>query len=257
MTAPRIGRRILHYGAISSTMDEANRLADRGEPEGTVVVATEQTAGRGRAGRVWTAPPGSALLCSVLLRPAVAPDRLPVLSLVVGSAAAEAITRTTGLAGRLKWPNDLWLGSEDPGRKVGGILLTSRMGGAGVDHAVTGIGINVTAELADLPPGATSLTAELGRDVSIETLLRHLIDRLNDAYETFLGSGGHPSLDAWRERAALLDQAVTVSDGDVRHTGRFVGIDDDGRLLIEEESGNVRRIVAGELTRGPHSLPGR
>ena len=257
MTAPRLGRRLLRYGALSSTMDEANRLAGLGEPEGTVVVATEQTAGRGRAGRVWTAPPESALLCSVLLRPAVAPDRLPVLSLVIGAAAAEAITLTTGLACRLKWPNDLWLGSEDPGHKVGGILLTSRLDGAGVDHAVAGIGINVTARPADLPPGATSLAAELGRDVSIEALLRHLIDRLNDAYEAFLSSGGHPSLDAWRERAALLDQLVTVSDGDQHHTGRFVGIDDDGRLLLEEESGNVRRIVAGELTRGPRSLPGR
>lgn len=256
MTPPRIGRRLLRYGVIGSTMDEATRLAELGEAEGTIVVASEQTAGRGRADRPWIAPADSALLCSVLLRPGVPPDRLAVLSLVIGAAAAEAIEQTAGLWCRPKWPNDLWLGSEDPGRKVGGVLLTSRLGRDGVDYAVAGIGVNVTARPTELPPGATSLSAELGRAVATETLLRRLIDQLNDAYDAFLGSGGRPSLDVWRRRAALIGDEVAVIDGDQHQTGRFVGIDEDGRLLLQAESGTIRSIVAGELTRGPRSLRG-
>jgi BirA family biotin operon repressor/biotin-[acetyl-CoA-carboxylase] ligase len=251
VTPLRIGRRIVRYGTIGSTMEEAARLAEAGEPDGTIIVTAEQTAGRGRAGRSWIAPPDSALLCSVLLRPPVAPDRLPVLSLVFGAAAAEAIEAATGLTCRLKWPNDLWLGSEDPGRKGGGVLLTSRLDRNGVGAVVAGIGINVTASPTELPPGATSLAAELGRAVGIEPLLGHLIERLNRGYDDFLATGGRPSLAAWRKRAALVGEMVVVTDGDQQHTGRFTGIDGDGRLLLEDEQGVTRRIVAGDLTRGP------
>ena len=109
MTDQIIGRRIVRLDNVSSTMEVAARLGDAGEPEGTVVLAAAQTAGRGRAGRAWEAPPGSALLASVLLRPSVPTARLPVLSLLFGVAAAEAIERAAGIPCRLKWPNDLWL----------------------------------------------------------------------------------------------------------------------------------------------------
>lgn len=234
-------------------MDEAARLAASGEPEGTVIIAAEQTAGRGRAGRSWVTPPGTALACSVLLRPPVAPDRLPVLSLLIGVAAAGAIASVTGLEPRLKWPNDLWLGDGDPGRKVGGILLTSRLGPGGVDSVIAGIGVNVTTERRDLPPGATSLRHEAGRDVGLDALLTALIKHLNHVYDEYLRSDGHPSLDPWRRRAALIGQAVTISDGEQQRTGHFTGVDDDGRLLLREGQGRVLPISAGDLTRGPRS----
>ena len=232
-------------------MEEAARLTAAGEPEGTIVLAAEQTAGRGRAGRSWIAPPGSALLCSVLLRPPVAAGRLPVLSLVIGAAAADAIEAATGLSPRLKWPNDLWLGDADPGRKVGGVLLTARVDRDDIAAVVAGIGINVTASPAELPPGATSLAAELGRAIAIEPLFDDFIECLNGAYDDFLDTRGHPSLETWRQRAALVGQEVSVTDGDQQRTGRFTGIDDDGRLLLADEQGVIQRIVAGDLTRGP------
>ncbi len=253
MSRHRLGRRILRFEALGSTMDEAARLAAEGESEGTVVLAAEQTAGRGRAGRAWVAPPGTALLCSVVLRPRVAADRLPVLSLLVGVAAADAITGVTDLDCRLKWPNDLWLG-DDPGRKVGGILLTSRLGAGGVDSVVAGIGINVTTMPDHLPPGATSLSHEAGGQVSIDDLLTVLLEQLNRVYDDFLATGGRPSLDPWRERAALIGHPVTVIDGDHQLTGLFTGVDDDGRLILEDEQGQVHRVSAGDLTRGPRSL---
>lgn len=255
MTGDIIGRRIIRLGAIASTMAEAARLGDAGEPEGTVVLATAQTAGRGRAGRVWEAPPGTAVLASVLLRPSVPAARLPVLSLLVGVAAAEAIEQVAGLPCRLKWPNDLWLGRDDPGRKAGGILLTSQPGAEGVHQVVAGIGINVTSQPAELPPGGTSLAAELGRAVDRETVVTGLIERLNRVYAHYLATAGHPNLDAWRRRAALIGQIVSIVDGDLCHTGRVVGVDDDGRLLLQTGDGEPRRIVAGDLVRGPRSVP--
>jgi BirA family biotin operon repressor/biotin-[acetyl-CoA-carboxylase] ligase len=250
----RLGRRILRYDVLGSTMDEAARLAAAGEPEGIVVLAAEQTAGRGRAGRSWVTPPGTALLCSVVLRPRVAPDRLPILSLLIGVAAAGAIAVVTGLEPRLKWPNDLWLGDDDPGRKVGGILLTSRLGRGGVDSVVAGVGINVTTKPDDLPPGATSLGHEVGGQVSTDDLLTALLLHLNRVYDGFLAAGGRPSLDPWRQRAALIGQPVTVTDGARLLTGRFTGVDDHGRLVLEDEQGQVHHLTAGDLTRGPRSL---
>ena len=255
MTPQIIGHRIVRLDTVSSTMEVAAQLGDAGEPEGTVVLAAAQTAGRGRAGRVWETPPGSALLASLLLRPAVPVARLPVLSLLIGVAAAEAIERVAGLPCRLKWPNDLWLGSEDPGHKTGGVLLTSRLAADGVNQVVAGIGINVTAQPADLPPGATSLTAELGRSVDIESLVTCLIERLEDTYRHFLAVKGNHSLDAWRRRAALLGQQVSIVDGNRHHTGRFLGVDNDGRLLLAIGTNELRRFHAGDLVRGPRSIP--
>ncbi|MDQ3696195.1 MAG: biotin--[acetyl-CoA-carboxylase] ligase [Chloroflexota bacterium] len=250
-----IGRRIVRFDTIGSTMDEAARLGDDGEPEGTIVTAAEQSAGRGRGGRAWLAPPRTALLCSVLLRPAVPPARLPVLSLVIGVATAEAIEATTGLSCHLKWPNDIWLGQDDAARKVSGILVTSRLTAHGIAYAVAGVGINVNARPEALPPEATSLRAATGTNIDPETLLASLIDRLNHAYDAYRASNGRPGLDDWRQRAALLGEPVSVQDGDTDHLGMFAGIDHDGALLLVDASGRTRRIIAGELTRGPRSLP--
>lgn len=250
----RLSQRFVRFDTVASTMDEATRLAAEGEPEGTVILAAEQTSGRGRAGRSWVTPPGTALLCSVIMRPRVAPDRLPVLSLLVGSAAADAIESVSGLDCRLKWPNDLWLGDGDPGRKVGGILLTSRLGPDGVEAVVAGIGINVSTHQDALPPGATSLLLEGGGHVAIADLLAALLKHLNHYYDDFLATNGHPGLDPWRQRAALVGQRVTITNGENTLVGDFTGVDDDGRLLLRDDGGRMHRVTAGDLTRGPRSL---
>ena len=229
-------------------MDEAARLAETGEPAGTVVVAEEQTAGRGRAGRSWHAPRGTAILCSVLLRPSVPPDRLAVLPLVVGVGAAEAIEGVSGLPCRLKWPNDVWLGRD---LKVAGILLTARSGPAGVDYAIVGIGINVNVPLHSLPPGATSLLAEAGRPFDREFVLERLLERLDDEYWCFLTAGAARAIGGWRQRAALLHEPVTVTVGGHERAGIMRGVAEDGALLLERRDGTVERIVAGDLVRGP------
>ena len=239
MTERVVGRRVVRLGRVGSTMDEAARLAAAGEPEGTVVVAAEQTAGRGRAGRSWHVPAGTALLCSALLRPTVPAARLGVLPLLAGVAVAEAIEAVGGPPARLKWPNDVWLGDGPVGRKAAGVLVTARPGSGTAGHVVVGVGLNANILPADLPPGATSLLAETGRAFDLDRLLDHLFDRLDAAYRAFVAAAGAPSLDAWRARAALLGEPVAIDQDGHRRDGVLRGVDADGALLLERAGGVV------------------
>ncbi|MEA2524780.1 MAG: BirA family transcriptional regulator [Thermomicrobiales bacterium] len=246
----RIGHTILSLPVTTSTMDDVDRHAQGGATEGLVVVADEQTAGQGRAGRSWSAPAGSALLCSILLRPSLPPNRLSTLPLVAGVAVAEAIEDCAPVSCRLKWPNDVWI----DGRKVAGLLMKATTSVRSVDRVVLGIGINLTARSEDLAPGATSIWAASGVVIERSSLLDALLSRLQTQYDRFVDADGRPDLTPWRNRAALLDQMVTVEDAATRIGGRLHGVDDDGALLIDV-AGELRRIVAGDLTRGPVPEP--
>jgi BirA family biotin operon repressor/biotin-[acetyl-CoA-carboxylase] ligase len=250
VSAPRSW--VVHrYDRVASTMDVAAALARCGAPDCTAVVSFEQTAGRGRAGRSWESPPGSSLFCTLILRPAVAPERLSTLPLLAGVAVAEAIEKTTGTPVQLKWPNDLWIGADPERRKAGGILTTSAIRGQEVDFALVGIGINVAAEADALPPGATSLHVATGARIDVADLFATILACFDRVYTEPLASGGHPSLDSWRSRAALLGEPVVIEDAGRSHSGIYAGIDDDGALLLHDPTSGMRRVVAGDLTRGP------
>lgn len=242
---------IHQFATVTSTMDVADALARAGAGDRTTVISDEQTAGRGRAGRTWHAPKGSGLFCTLILRPPISPRRLPLLSLVAAVAVAEAIEQVSGSPARLKWPNDVWIGDDPERPKVAGILITSRLGPAGVDVVLVGIGINLTARLEDLPPGATSLLESTGIRIAPAALLPTLLERFDHRYRDYVDWEGAPSLDAWRERAALLGEQVAIDTGDETLSGVFAGIDDEGALLLRDAKGNHRRVVAGDLTRGP------
>jgi BirA family biotin operon repressor/biotin-[acetyl-CoA-carboxylase] ligase len=232
-------------------MDVAARLARYGAPDRALVVSAAQTAGRGRAGRVWQAPPGTSLFCTLILRPRVAPDRLSTLPLVTGVAVAEAIESLTGAPVALKWPNDVWIGADPVRRKAAGILTTSALHAGAIDHVLVGIGVNLTTSADALPPKATSLLAATGRNVAAEEMLDAIIARFDRVYAAFQHAAGRPPLDGWRSRAALLGERVTIEDAAGAHTGDFVGIDDDGALLLREPDQTVRKFVAGDMVRGP------
>lgn len=253
MTRDR-GWLIQQYDSVASTMDQARLLTVFGAPDRTVVVSAEQTAGRGRGGRSWQSPAGTAVFCTMVLRPAVTPDRLSTLPLVAGVAVAEAIELVTGCAVQLKWPNDVWLGADPDNAKVAGILVTSSLRGNAVDHALVGIGINVLAKPEDLPPGATSVSAATGLVATPDQVFNVLLDRFEDAYADYVAAEGRPSLDGWRARAALVGESVIVQDADRQLAGTFAGIDEDGGLLIEEPGRPIRKVVAGNLVRGPRSI---
>jgi BirA family biotin operon repressor/biotin-[acetyl-CoA-carboxylase] ligase len=177
----RFGREYRYRQCCPSTQ----RLVGPADAEGTVAVAEEQTEGRGRLGRRWVAPPGTSILCSVLLRPSVSTEHLPELTLVAARACAEAIGAATGLEASVKEPNDVLI----EGRKVAGILGEAREG-----YVVLGIGINVNVSAADLPGRtqipATSLLEETGGRVERAPLLAELLERLQLRYDAWVQSPG-------------------------------------------------------------------
>jgi BirA family transcriptional regulator, biotin operon repressor / biotin---[acetyl-CoA-carboxylase] ligase len=202
------------------------------DPEGAVAVTDFQTAGRGRLGRGWTAPPGTALLCSVLLRPP-SHRRIAQLSLVGGLATAQTVEAALGRPARLKWPNDVLV----DGRKVAGVLAEARDG-----VVVVGVGLNVNQTAAELPAEAripaTSLRSVDGAERDRDTLLVALLERLETAYRAWLDGGLAPLHAEIVSRDALAGLDVSV-DG---RGARALGIDAEGRLLLDSgpvESGEV------------------
>ena len=251
-----VGRRILYYPVLTSTMDEARRLAEEGADEGTVVIAERQSAGRGRHGRSWVSQPGN-LLFSVIFRPGL--EQLPFIDIIGGLAAARAGRKVARLAPRVKWPNDLMLA----GRKAAGILAESAIEGDSVCYAVLGIGINVAVnpagseEVAALHPelveGATSLNSAAGRDVSREDLLRQLLIELDDLYRRLPGGGrsqGNSPVPEWARLVDTIGQSVTVTWQSQTISGLAEGVDETGNLLLRTDDGQLVTLTAGDVTLG-------
>lgn len=236
------------HPVIDSTNSRAMRVAEAGARHGTVVVADAQTSGRGRFGRRWESPPGVNIYLSLLLRPPIEPPRAPQLTLVTAVALAEAVEKGTGLAPRLKWPNDLYIG----GRKAAGILAEMAADPDLVRHVVIGVGLNVNAQPGDFPEElretATSLRIAAGRTFPRAGMLALFLDAFAAAYGRFLAGGLAPFLPAWRRRS-LLDgkrAALRLRDEDVR--GTVLGIDDTGRLLFRREGAReTERFAGGEI----------
>lgn len=242
----RLGSPRAYHESLDSTMDALSALARAGAPEGTLVVAAEQLAGRGRAGRMWSAPRGSALLCSVLLRPPLSPQALGLLPLIAGLAVAETIDDLIPGSARLKWPNDVFIGE----RKVSGVLMQARAAGDRTEFVNLGIGINALTEIDQLPAGATSLKVASGRVIPPDEVEQALMDRLTEHYARFVAAQGRPGLTSWLERAKYLGEPVEIEQDGTVSSGIFIGVSARGSLILETPTG-VREIVAGDLTRGP------
>ena len=226
---------------VDSTQSEIQRRAAAGAPEGTVVIARHQRAGRGLRGHEWWDAPGESLLCSVLLRPDCLPAVVPQLSLVAGLAVAEALAASTGVRARIRWPNDLLVDE----RKVCGILAEAASGAGGrVHHVILGIGINLqqSAFPESLAGHATSLRLLTGRDHDGAALLAAVLARLADRYATWQGGGFAMLRAAWLAHSMLPGQRVRLPDGSV---GRAEDVAPDGILLARGGDGLLVRIVSG------------
>jgi BirA family biotin operon repressor/biotin-[acetyl-CoA-carboxylase] ligase len=213
------------------SLDSTNRYlldeARRGAPEGVVAVADHQTAGRGRRGRSWVAPPGASLLVSVLLRPALAPEQSQLVAMACGVAMVDAVQRVAGFTPVLKWPNDLVVGD----RKLAGILAEAE-GGA----VVIGVGVNVNWD--ELPPEliatATACNLEAGHDVDRRELLAAFLRALDERYANL-----HAVRPEYELRLTTLDRRVRVEQADGDLEGRAIGIGESGELLVDSGVGVV------------------
>jgi BirA family biotin operon repressor/biotin-[acetyl-CoA-carboxylase] ligase len=237
-----IGQRIIYHSSVTSTNDLAKHEAQRGAAEGTVVIADEQVAGKGRLKRVWLSPRGSIAL-SVILYPDIA--LLPSLIMVASLATAHSIEAVTGLKPQLKWPNDILIS----GRKVVGILIENSVRGKVVNYAVIGIGININLKTADypgIPPSATSLSDELGRDVSRLDLVRSLLVEMEKLYLPL--SAGESVYREWRDSLTTLGKKVHIKSGGVDYEGIAESVASDGSLMLRRPDGSLTKVVAGDIT---------
>ncbi len=232
------------FARLGSTSDHLVELAQAGAREWTVVVAREQSQGRGRQGHTWLSPPGN-LFLSTLLRPA--PEvRAALVPLAAGLAVAATLGEC-GVQAQLKWPNDALVGE----RKIAGVLCDARSVGESLEHVVVGIGVNLDLdhEAPELGASATSVRGETGRAPELAPVAAALLLHLAECYR-LLSLDPHGVVAAWRERAApWWGEPVRVDAGPSQVRGRLRSIDDDGALHIETDDGRELRLLSGEVAR--------
>jgi BirA family transcriptional regulator, biotin operon repressor / biotin---[acetyl-CoA-carboxylase] ligase len=242
------GRSFRYYDEIDSTNVEAKELAMSGAPEGTVVIAECQRAGRGRLGRRWTSPAGKGLLFSVILRPSLPMSQAHMLTIVAAVATARGIEGQTDAQVRIKWPNDLFLGD----RKAGGILMEVAGEQDVVEWVIVGIGLNVNTEYTELPVAlrrsAVSLKMATGKAVDRSELLGRILLSLETAYGEAQKYGFDRALSEFRQRDYLLKRSVSVQTREGAVIGEATGIDNQGALLVQLPHRHVRRFHAGDVT---------
>jgi len=235
--------RLVAYETIGSTNDEAKRLAREGAPEGLVICADRQTAGRGRRGRAWFSPLGN-VYASMLLRPRCRAAEAAQLGFVAALAVADAIAELApAITVRCKWPNDVLAN----GKKIAGILLETEMASGDMpDFIVLGIGANLVASPSDTPYPATSLAEEGAAVITPRLMVVALIRRFAEWADVWREQGFAPIRAAWLSRAANLGEVIQVRLERATLDGRFLDLDGDGALLLGTPGGE-RRIAAGEV----------
>ncbi|MCG8470374.1 MAG: biotin--[acetyl-CoA-carboxylase] ligase [Desulfobacterales bacterium] len=238
---------VVHHSLTDSTNVRARELAGEGAPEGTLVVAEEQSAGKGRKGRFWLAGKGEGLLFSLVLRPHIDPARAALITLMTAVSVAEAVISETGVPARIKWPNDILV----HGRKLSGILTEMSMELDAVDYVITGVGLNVNTPpshfdhtLADI---ATSLFAETGSPFCRVSLLQAILTRFESCYDILVNEGPESILDRWKSLSDIIGRRVKVDlvRGEVE--GVVSDIDADGVLCVTDAAGTSHRILSGDV----------
>jgi BirA family biotin operon repressor/biotin-[acetyl-CoA-carboxylase] ligase len=259
-----LGHHLEIHPRLPSTQDRARQLAHDGAPEGAVVVAEEQTAGRGRMGRTWDAPAGSSLLLSILLRPPIAPAYGALITAACSLAVLDAAEALFGLRLSVKWPNDIIVPPGEPPiagaryRKLAGILTETATVGDRLSYCTVGIGINCNLDPAVLPSplvAPASLSAELGRPIDRASLLCHLLLHTERRYTTLTdptSADGVDSIrDEWMARMATLGQPVTVNGGDWQLQGTAESVDTFGALVVRDLAGRLHTVHAADVTLRP------
>jgi BirA family biotin operon repressor/biotin-[acetyl-CoA-carboxylase] ligase len=240
------GKRICHFFRTDSTNRVGMELGYAGEPEGAVILAEEQSAGRGRAGRSWHSERAVGIYVTLLLRPRISPMQAPLLTMMAGLSAHKAIQAQTGLQLDLKWPNDLMLN----GKKLGGILTEMHADTSLVRFVIVGIGINVNQEKfpGELNTIATSLHAETGKNQSRMELLARLLREFESDYNRFLREGAASVTERFTKASSYaVGKKVRVTNGAESFTGVTAGLAPEGLLQVEREDGKTVMVIAGDV----------
>lgn len=249
LTAEVFGRKdIRYFRQTDSTNLRARELAARNAPEGTVVIAEEQTQGRGRRQRSWYSPPRQGIYVSLILRPAIPPTEAPRITLLTAVAVADALMSLMPLAVRIKWPNDILV----RGKKIAGILTEISTGMDAIDYIVIGLGVNINIPAIGFPeelrPVATSILIETGAPAIRSPFLCRYLECFEHYYDIFRTQGFDPVMRRWKELSEMQDSRIRVDMIDRQHVGTVAGFDRDGFLILRNDEGESIRIFSGDVT---------
>ncbi len=248
LNTSRFGRSIVFARRINSTSQMAKELATYGAAEGTVVIAETQTAGHGRHGKKWFSPTGG-LWLSVILRPKLEASDAVKLVFLAGLAVTQTLSELYGISAETKWPNDVLVN----GRKICGILSEMSTRNGEVKYVIIGVGVNANVNVSqalpnELKKNTTSLQNELGKRVKLEELFKTVIGKMEKLYDIFLEHGSEEILREWKKHAFFVGRKVQITGENEELEGLALDVDLDGALIIQLSSGEVKRIIAGEIS---------
>jgi len=247
MKTKKFGRLLHMMDVVPSTQDELRRLAEQGAAEGTLVIAEQQTKGRGRMGRSWVSPAGKGIWMSLLLRPPVPLPLTPQLTLLAAVALSRAISREVQVEIGIKWPNDLLVN----GKKISGILLESAAEDERLRYIVVGMGISVNLDAEDYPDDllvkAISLKMASGNKISRSNLIASILDEFERLYELYLEQGFAPIRSLWEAHTVTLNNETTLYTPQGTLQGIPRGLDEMGGLRVELADGSYRTIYSAEI----------
>lgn len=236
--------------SLDSTNTRAKELAAQGAPQGTLVLAENQSGGRGRKGRLWFSKPGEGIFLSLVLRPGVSPMETSRFTLLTAVALARALTETTAVQITIKWPNDLLAGTGQKARKLAGILTEVSMEMDSVDHMVVGVGINIghTAFPPELSKVATSVFLETGETPGRAEIVAAFLSHFEQLMARMENEGFAPIMEEWKAHTRFLGRRVAVAQLNQTISGRATDIDSQGFLMVRDDGGNEHRIFSGDVT---------
>jgi BirA family biotin operon repressor/biotin-[acetyl-CoA-carboxylase] ligase len=236
-----VGRNILYYRTLPSTMDFARKLAQDGIGEGTVVLCDEQTEGRGRQGRKWFASPYSSILMSVVFRPTL--GQLPQINMLGSLSIVHTIEKVADIKSKVRWPNDVLI----DGKKVAGILMENVLQGQQLEAAILGVGINVSLDVSAYPeiaPIATSLSGEARRDFSRDDILHVLLEEMEMLYQAV--KRNEDVYHRWLPHVETLGKTVRIKSGQSEEVGLAQSVNPDGSITLRRPDGSLVTIATGE-----------
>lgn len=247
----RLGKVIHFQDEMDSTNTALLELGEKGASEGTVVIAEQQTGGRGRLDRKWISPKGVNLYISILFRPEIAAFDSPLFTLIASIALNRVIEKSCAVEAKIKWPNDIQIS----GKKVAGILTEMRSKREMVDFIVVGIGVNINMsreqmnqEMGKVAYIATSIKEHTGQDINRSKFAADLLLELEHCYKTFSDKGKSPILSEWTSMWGDLNKRVLVNLEENSYEGTVIGIDEKGYLLVKTDDGEVNTVISGDVT---------
>jgi BirA family biotin operon repressor/biotin-[acetyl-CoA-carboxylase] ligase len=243
LVSSTVGQRIIYLDTVPSTMDVAHLYGKEPNSNGLVVLAEEQTAGRGRFSRSWVSPKYQNLYASVLLQSTE--PTLKYMSIATSLAVSKALEKVTSLHPQVKWPNDLTIN----GKKIGGILVEQVYSAGEQSYGIIGIGLNINMDPADyseIAESATSIRAESGRIFSRELILTAILESLDIEYQRV--QVGFSPIKEWKDRLVTLNKKITVRDSYRVHTGEAVDVDDNGNLVMRLDDDSYITLHSGDVT---------